>query len=88
MYLIAHDSMEQARESAAILAALGASARKLLAEAVEGAGVKRNQLSKAAKDLEATGFLFVRKTGNEWEDQFELTPALVGEEALEVIDEQ
>ena len=88
MMLIAHESMEQARESAVILVRLGSPARKLLAEAVEATGVKRKQLSKAAKDLETTGFLFVRESGNLWESQFELMPTLAGEEALEVLDEQ
>lgn len=88
MMLIAHESMEQARESAVILVKLGSPARKLLAEAVEATGVKRKQLSKAAKDLETAGFLFVRDSGNLWESQFELMPTLAGEEALEVLDEQ
>jgi len=86
MFLIAHDSMEQAQESATILLALGSSARKLLAEAVEATGVKRKQLSKAAKDLETAGFLFVRDSGNIWESQFELMPTLAGEEALEALE--
>jgi len=86
--LISHESMEQALESAAILVKLGLPARKLLAEAVEATGVKRKQLSKAAKDLEAAGFLFVRDIGNLWESQFELVPTLAGEEALEALDEQ
>lgn len=86
--LIAHESMEQALESVAILVRLGSPARKLLAEAVEATGVKRKQLSKAAKDLETAGFLFVRDSGNLWESQFELTPTLAGEEALEALDEQ
>lgn len=64
MVLIAHDSMEQAEASATVLAALGAPGRKLLAQAVEMTGVKRKQLSKAAKVLETAGFLFVRDTGN------------------------
>ena len=88
MMLIAHESMEQALESAAILVTLGSPARKLLAEAVEATGVKRKQLSKAAKDLETAGFLFVRDSGNLWESQFELMPTLAGEEALEALDEQ
>ncbi|PKB13922.1 hypothetical protein [Janthinobacterium sp. 64] len=88
MMLIAHESMEQARESAVILVRLGSPARKLLAEAVEATGVKRKQLSKTAKDLETAGFLFVRDSGNLWESQFELMPTLAGEQALEVLDEQ
>lgn len=88
MMLIAHESMEQARESAAILVTLGAPARKLLAEAVEATGVKRKQLSKAAKDLETAGFLFIRDTGTIWESQFDLMPTLAGEEALEALEEQ
>ena len=88
MMLISHESMEQVLESAAILVNLGLPARKLLAEAVEATGVKRKQLSKAAKDLEAAGFLFVRYIGNLWESQFELVPTLAGEEALEALDEK
>ncbi|OEZ52834.1 hypothetical protein JAB5_19330 [Janthinobacterium sp. HH103] len=88
MMLISHESMEQVLESAAILVNLGLPARKLLAEAVEATGVKRKQLSKAAKDLETAGFLFVRDSGNLWESQFELVPTLAGEEALEALDEK
>lgn len=88
MMLISHESMEQVLESAAILVNLGLPARKLLAEAVEATGVKRKQLSKAAKDLETAGFLFVRDRGNLWESQFELVPTLAGEEALEALDEK
>jgi hypothetical protein len=66
MLLIAHDSNEEAQESATILAALGSPARKLLAEAVEATGVKRKQLSKAARDLKTAELLFVRDTGNTW----------------------
>lgn len=87
MMLIAHESIEQARESAAILVTLGSPARKLLAEAVEATGVKRKQLSKAAKDLETAGFLFIRDTGTIWESQFDLMPTLAGEEALEALEE-
>lgn len=67
MVLIAHDTLEQAKESAKALAALGSHARKLLAESVESTGVKRKQLSAAAKALEKAGFLFVRDTSNSWE---------------------
>lgn len=87
MVLIAHDSLEHAQESAHALAALGNHARKLLAECVESTGVKRKQLSAAAKALETAGFLIVRDTGNIWEAQFELVPTLAGEEALEVLDQ-
>lgn len=87
MFLIAHESLEHAQESGKLLSALGAPARRLLTEAVETTGVTRKQLSKAAKDLETAGFLFVRDTGNIWESEFRLTPTLAGEEALEVLDE-
>lgn len=88
MQLIAHDTMEQARESANVLKGLGAPARKLMAECVETSGVKRKQLSAAARALENAGFLFVRDTGNIWEAQFALTPSLAGEEALQVLDDE
>lgn len=88
MLLIAHDSLEHVHESAKALAGLGSSARKLLAESVESSGVKRKQLSAAAKALETAGFLFVRDTGNIWESQFELMPTLAGEEALQVLQEE
>lgn len=87
MVLIAHDSLEHVQESAKILVGLGSHARKLLAESVESTGVRRKQLSAAAKALETAGFLFVRDTGNIWESQFELMPTLAGEEALEMLDE-
>jgi len=87
MILIAHDSLEHAQESARVLAGLGSHARKLLAESVEATGVKRKQLSAAAKVLESAGFLFARDTGTIWESQFELMPTLAGEEALQVLDD-
>lgn len=88
MHLIAHDSIDQAKDSALALKSLGSNARKLLAEAVESGGVKRKQLSKAANALEAAGFLFVRDTSSIWESQFELMPTLAGEEALEILDDE
>lgn len=87
MILIAHETLEQAQESAKVLAALGIHARKLLSDCVEATGVKRKQLSNAAKALESAGFLFVRDTGSIWESEFQLVPTLEGEEALQVLDE-
>ncbi|MYM92539.1 hypothetical protein [Duganella vulcania] len=87
MIFLAHDSLEQAQESAKALAALGQHARKLLAECVESTGVKRKQVSAAALALESQGFLFVRDIGTLWQAQFELMPSLQGEEALQVLDE-
>ena len=87
MVLIAHDSVEQAQESARALAALGSHARKLMADCVEATGVKRKHLSAAARALESAGFLFVRDTGSIWESQFHLVPTLEGEEALQILDE-
>jgi hypothetical protein len=87
MILIAHDSVEDVRVSAEALLSLGVHARKLLADAVEHTGVKRRQLSKAARDLETAGFLFIRDTGNIWEAEFDLVPTLTGEEALELLDQ-
>jgi hypothetical protein len=87
MQLIAHNSMEEAKESANVLAELGTSARKLLAEVVEKSSVNRTKLSKAAKDLENAGFLFIRDHSNIWESEFEFSSTLSGEEALEVLDE-
>lgn len=87
MILLAHESVEAAQQSARELQALGANARKLLAEAVEETGVRRKKLSKAAKDLESAGFLFIRDVGSQWDAEFELSPTLVGEEALDALDE-
>lgn len=88
MFLIAHESAEEARASADVLNGLGAPARRLLADSVEHTGVKRKQLSAAAKALETAGFLFIRDVGTIWASEFELIPTLAGEEALEVLDEQ
>jgi hypothetical protein len=79
--------LNDAKESAMVLAGLGSHARKFLAESVETSGVTRNALSKAAKDLETAGFLFVRDVGSIWESKFDLTPTLDGEEALEALED-
>ena len=87
MVLLGHESMEGVRASAALLKQLGPHARKVLSESVEATGVKRKQLSKAAKDLETAGFLFVRDLSSIWQGEYELLPTLAGEEALEYLDE-
>lgn len=87
MVLLGHDSPEEVAESAKVLAALGEHARKLLSECVEATGVKRKQVSGAAKALESEGFLFILDTGDIFESQFELRPSLTGEEALLALDE-
>jgi hypothetical protein len=87
MLLIAHESLQDAQESAGILRALGGAARKLLAESVENTGVKRKALSAAARALENEGFLFIRDNSTIWSSDFELVPTLAGEEALELLDE-
>lgn len=86
MLLIGHETVDQVKQSGEVLAGLGGHARKLMAECVEATGVTRKQLSLAAKSLESAGFLFVRETGDTWAPQFELTPSLRGEEALQVLD--
>jgi hypothetical protein len=87
MVLLGHETLEDVQASANMLKALGAPARRLLADSVEHTGVKRKQLSAAAKALEDAGFLFVRDLGTLWDEQFELMPSLAGEEALELLDE-
>lgn len=87
MILLAHETFEDALESACVLNALGPYARKLLAACVETTGATRKQLSKAAKDLESAGFLFIREPDDPWNGEFYLKPTLAGEEALEILDE-
>ena len=87
MVLIGHESIQEAEESAQVLSRLGARSYKLLADCVESTGVKRKELSAAAKALEDAGFLFVRDIGNIWDSEFQLLPTLAGEEALLVLDE-
>lgn len=85
--LIAHDTLEQAQDSAKTLKELGHHALKLMAECVEFTGVKRKQLSSAAKLLEDAGFVIVYERGDGSDSQYELMPTLEGEEALELLDE-
>lgn len=87
MVLIAHESIEAAQESAKILRALGAAARRLLAESVEHTGVKRKTLSVAARELETAGFIFIRDHSTIWTAEFDLVPTFAGEEALETLEE-
>lgn len=87
MFLIAHATIDEAKESATVLMELGMSARRLLAEVVENSTMKKTKLSKAAKDLENAGFLSIRDRSSIWESEFELRSTLSGEEALEVLDE-
>lgn len=86
MVLIAHESEEAANHSAALLRSLGTPARKLLAECVEHQGVERTKLSKAANDLEDSGFVFVREIGGFYATGYSIKPSLFGEEALEALE--
>lgn len=86
IFLIGHQSLADAKESAMDLARLSIFAQKLLAEIVEHSGVKRKKLSKAAQDLEDSGFVIARAIGNIGGSEFELVPTLAGEEALEIFE--
>lgn len=87
MYLIAHETMEEALASSSVLKGLGSAARRLLAESVEHSGVTRKQVSAAAASLESSGFLFIRDKGFVGSPEFELMPSLAGEEALEALED-
>jgi hypothetical protein len=88
MVLLGHDTMDDVFASAAILRDLGPHARRLMAQCVEEGQLTRKEVSAAATSLENAGFIFVRDEGDVFQPEFVLTPSLVGEEALEALDER
>lgn len=87
MVLLAHETEADARAAAEILRGLGNRARRLLEEVVEHQGVTRSKISLSAQQLDESGFIFVRETGDMWEPCFLITPSLAGEEALEALEQ-
>jgi hypothetical protein len=85
--LLAHESPADALESARQLRAMGGHARRLLEELVATQGVTRAKVSKAASGLHDAGFIFLRDTGDLCAPEYTLTPALLGEEALEALEQ-
>ncbi len=88
MFLLAHESVDDAQISAQYLASLGGVAVRLLAECVAEQGVKRKSLSAAAIKLEEVGFVFIRTMSDIVGSEYAITPSLKGEEALELLDNQ
>lgn len=86
MFLLAFESTDAAEAAALNLRAMGAAARRLLADCVENQGVTRQKESKAAHMLDAAGFIFMRESVDYWPKIWTLTPALAGEEALEMLE--
>lgn len=86
--LLAHRSSDECNESAQELAAMGPACLKLLRESVEKQGVARKFASKAAKKLEAAGFVLIRESIDQWEPIVTISPTLMGEEALAMLDNQ
>ncbi|KWA84136.1 hypothetical protein WL29_22495 [Burkholderia ubonensis] len=86
MFLLAHETVDDAKASAQALRSLGARARKLLEECVEHQEVSRSKVSQAATQLSDAGFLFINDVGDIWKNEFELRPSLAGEEALEILE--
>jgi hypothetical protein len=86
LLVIAHEDIDGANASAAILRGLGGRARKLLEECVEHQGVKRSKLSPTAESLEEYGFVFIREDGDFMLQSFRIAPSLAGEEALEALE--
>jgi len=87
MFLLHHQTEEEAGAAAELLRAMGGHARRLLEQCVESQGLTRKAVSGAARALHDAGFIFVRETGILGGDaEFTLTPALAGEEALEALE--
>lgn len=63
MHLLGHEGVAAVSQSADDLRAIGASAVRLLAKAVEHQGVQRQKASKYALDLENPSFYFSRGDG-------------------------
>lgn len=87
MRLLAHETAEDANASAVTLQSLGRHARKLMAECVEHQELTRTKLSAAARALNDAGFLFIREIPAFLDVSYELSPSLLGEEALEALEE-
>lgn len=86
MFLLAYDSTETAETAALKLRAMGAAARRLLADCVENQGVTRHNDSKAAHMLEDAGFIFLREPPDSWTSVWSIQPSIAGEEALEMLE--
>lgn len=76
-----------AAELAETLLTLGRHARKLLEECVEKQEVTRRKASKAAESLYEAGFLFIRDVPDFFEPTVILRPSLLGEEALDLLEQ-
>jgi hypothetical protein len=87
MFLLAHDTEESAKASAAQLQGLGGHARRLLEECVQEQSVTRTKVSKAATQLSDAGFVFIKESPDVWSTECTITPALAGEEALEMLEQ-
>jgi hypothetical protein len=70
------------------LKVLGRHGRKLLEECVEKQEVTRRKASKAAESLYDAGFLFIRDVPDFFEPSVVLRPSLLGEEALELLENE
>jgi DNA-binding MarR family transcriptional regulator len=87
MYLLIHESMEHAKESAERLKGMGAAARKLLEQCVEHQGVTRQRVSASAQALEDAGFVRIQDGPSYPMDRsVVILPSLAGEEALQMLE--
>lgn len=87
MFLLAHETEEAAIASAVQLQGLGGHARRLLEECVKDQSVTRQKVSKAATQLSNAGFVFIKESADVWSTECTITPALAGEEALEMLEQ-
>jgi hypothetical protein len=85
--LVWFDSEEDRADAVNKLRQMNASARKMLAQAVESSGITRKKASDSALMLESAGFVIIREIGFMGED-VKITPTLWGEEVLEVVDDE
>ena len=87
MLLLDHENEAAAEASARQLQSMGGHARRLLEECVQEQSVTRTKVSKAATQLSDAGFVFIKESLDVWSTDCTITPALRGEEALEMLEQ-
>lgn len=82
MFLISHETEDDACQSSDRLLSLGARCINFMVELVTEQELSKNNLSKTIISLENEGFVRIRDTSTQWQKSFVITPTLLGEEAL------
>ena len=86
MLLLAHETENDVIASAEKLKGLGSRARSLLEECVQLQSITRSKLTADIQKLNDAGYVFVREYRDSWKTELTITPTIMGEEALEYLE--